>query len=80
MYQIIGYRNVNFKGQDGNDVTGVSFYLTAPITENGEGLTTEKVFLSTAKVAQNGYRPKIGDKVEIQYNRYGKVAAIVQVK
>lgn len=80
MFQVIGYRNVNFKGQDGNDVTGVSYYLTQPIDKNGEGLSTEKVFLSTAKVAENGYRPQLGDRVEVQYNRYGKVAAIVKVK
>lgn len=80
MYQVIGYRNVNFKGQDGNDVTGVSIFVTLPIEKNGEGYSTEKIFLSTAKVAECGYRPQLGDKVEVQYNRYGRVAAIVKQK
>ena len=80
MFQVVGYRNVNFKGQDGKDVTGVSVYVTAPIEQNGEGYSTDKVFLSTAKVAECGYRPALGDRIEVQYNRYGRVAAVVKQK
>lgn len=80
MVQVIGYRNVDFKGQDGDSVSGVSIYVTESIEKNGEGYATDKIFLSTAKIADLGYKPQLGDRLEVQYNRYGKVAAVVKQK
>ncbi len=68
--EIIGIRPTAFKGDSG-DVTGKNFYLTYPL-EKGEGLGSERIFVTDAKLNKWTYQPKVGDKVNVSYNRYGK--------
>lgn len=71
---VVGYRRVDFSGQDGKQITGYSVFCAYPITsEGGAGNGCDKIFLSDRKLAQQGYMPKIGDEVKVSYNRYGKV-------
>lgn len=75
--KIIGIRPSSFTGNDGVQVNGLNIYMTEPL-EKGEGLEALRVFVTADKVSNWPYRPKVGDEVEIIYNRYGKCAEIVQ--
>lgn len=76
---IIGKRKVEFDAQDGKHISGYSLFCSYPITKNGEGFGVEKIFLSDNKLAQCGYFPEIGDEINVQYNRYGKVETLVPI-
>jgi len=69
--KIIGIRPSNFKGDNGDDVSGKNIYLTFPL-EKGEGQGAERVFLTDAKLNKWTYQPKVGDEVNVSYNRYGR--------
>lgn len=80
---VIGVRTTRFKGNDGNEVSGISLYLSAPITKYGVGQSAEKVFLSDRRAG--GLLQDVGGKLEnllgaeldVYYNRYGKVESVV---
>lgn len=69
--KIIGIRPSSFKGDRGEDITGMNIYMTYPL-EKGEGLGCERVFVTDAKAFQWTYKPKVGDEVNVLYNRYGR--------
>jgi len=76
--KILGFENVKFNFNDGRTVQGVYVYLHddgAP-KERVTGMRTERVFLSDAKCGACNFVPKVGDRVKILYNRYGKVDEI----
>ena len=75
MATVVGIRSVNFKGKDGNPVTGKNIYFTEPL-EDGEGVSAERVFLSMDKLLKCQYDPKVGDEVHIEYNRYGRCSGV----
>ena len=75
MATVVGLRSINFKGQDGNLVTGKNIYFTEPL-EDGEGVSAERVFLSMDKLLKCQYDPKVGDEVHIEYNRYGRCSGV----
>ncbi len=69
--KIIGIRSTQFKGNNGDKVSGKNIYLAFPL-EKGEGLGTERIFITDAKLNKWTYQPKVGDEVNISYNRYGR--------
>ena len=69
--KIIGIRPTQFKGDSGDDVSGKNFYLTYPLGK-GEGLGSERIFITDAKLNKWTYQPKVGDEVNVQYNRFGR--------
>ena len=75
MATIIGVRSSSFKGNDGAEVTGKNIYFTEPL-EKGEGVSADRVFLTTDKLRKCQYDPKVGDEVHIEYNRFGKCSGI----
>lgn len=77
--KVIGFRRSSFKGDDGQQVSGVNVYLSYPL-DKGEGQGSERVYLTDAKLAECGYTPKVGDEVKLEYNRYGKCSGIFPVK
>ncbi len=76
--KIIGIRPSSFKGSDGTQVSGQNIYMTYPL-DKGEGLGAERVFVTDERLGTWTYRPKVGDEVEVNYNRYGKCASILQL-
>lgn len=75
--RIEGYKRSNFQSKEGNTITGINLYVSYPLTApDSEGIACERFYFSDAKLEQCGYFPHLGDEVEIQYNRYGKPAAI----
>jgi len=79
--KIVGIIPVAFQGRDGGMVEGKSLFVTAPLdpTKGGEGCSAEKIFLSKARFNDLDFTPKVGDEVEILYNRFGKVAVLRKV-
>lgn len=75
MAKIIGIRDSSFEGKDGSEVNGTNFYLTYPL-EKGTGDGCERIFMTDEKLHNGDFIPQIGDEVSLEYNRYGKVAAI----
>lgn len=78
MATIIGIRPSSFKGDNGETVSGVNIYYTYPL-DNGTGLGAERVFMTDAKLAGCGYQPLPGDEVQVEYNRFGRVAKIYPI-
>ena len=76
--KVIGIRPSSFKGSDGSEVNGVNLYLTEKLT-TGEGYSADRVFVTVSKLNEWGYKPAVGDQVELSYNRYGKVGKITKV-
>ncbi len=69
--KIIGIRPSSFTGDDKTQVSGKNVYLTFPL-EKGEGFGAERIFLTDAKLNKQEYQPKVGDEVNVSYNRFGR--------
>lgn len=78
VYRCVGIRNVDFKGSDGNQVSGVNLFLTYE-DKNITGVGTEKVFLASSRFSALSFVPAVGSDCELIYNKYGKVADISPV-
>lgn len=53
--------------------------LSYPITGDGAGQACDRIYITDAKLAKCGYTPHVGDEVNVTYNKFGKVAAILPV-
>lgn len=79
MSKIIGVRSSSFKGQDGTMISGLMLWLSSPITKNGFGDSTERIFMSDKKAAEplalagGTMQSLLGLECVVLYNRYGKV-------
>lgn len=72
-WKVVGFRKVNFKDQQQRQITGCSLFLARPGQDDKTvGLEVQKLFIGS----NVEYEPKENDKIEIFFNRYGKVAAI----
>lgn len=79
--QIIGIKPSSFVSErDGATINGVNLYVTYPMVGEGvQGMACERLYLTDNRLAQCGYTPRLGDEINISYNRYGKPAAIFPV-
>lgn len=75
--KIIGIRPSSFTGEDKTQISGKNIYLTYPL-EKGEGQGAERVFLTDAKLNKLTYQPKVGDEVNVSYNRYGRCDGVTK--
>lgn len=78
IWEVVGFRKVSFKGDKTNkDVNGYTLFLERrPEVDSIQGMECQKLFFSADYVS---YTPAVGDTVEIQYNRYGKIGSIKAV-
>lgn len=78
MPKVTGLRNTSFKSRDdGSTVEGKTVYLSDDIPASvGSGQSTERYFLSQAKLDSFGFALKVGMDVRVLFNRFGKVATI----
>lgn len=76
MYTLVGRKDVDFKGSDGKQVSGVTLFLTYEDLEV-EGVATEKVFVSSDRFMKLSFMPEVGGDCDLRYNKYGKVGDIV---
>ncbi len=59
----------------------VVFICTAPITgEDADGSACERYYMTDAKLARSGYKPHVGDEVNVSFNRFGKPDIITVIK
>lgn len=80
MQKIIGYKRNDFAGKDGTPITGYSLYLATPAYGNdADGQIVERQYMSDNRLNACGYKPQVGDNVEITFNRFGKVAGILKL-
>ena len=76
--KIIGLKDTSFTPKDSNTpISGKTLFICYP-SDNVEGFRCESVFGTMLRFV-NGYVPKVGDEINIEYNRYGKPEAIYPV-
>lgn len=74
IYDVVGFKKVDFKDKDGKQIKGFSLHLARPFdADNAAGTEVRKEFISSQYVS---YVPSVGDHVKLIYNRYGKISAI----
>ena len=74
MVKVTGFQKVDFTPRDSNNpIKGISLYVSYP-KDGVTGEVAEKVFVSDTKLGT--YLPKLGDHLNIFYNRYGKVDSV----
>lgn len=72
--ELIGVRLVDFKAEDGNQITGVRLFCLGDMIEiNGSGRACESFFVSQKNLPKI---PQLGSNIEPIYNKYGKVQCI----
>lgn len=72
---VIGFKKSEFDTQDGKHISGYNLYCTYPL-DKGEGEGVERLFMTSDKLIDCGYAPNVGDEIRVEYNRYGKPAAV----
>lgn len=76
--KVVGYRRVDFVGNDGKQIAGYSVFCAENIKPDfGAGCAVDKIFLSDRRLAQMGYMPCIDDELQVSYNKYGKLDSVV---
>lgn len=73
--KVIGFQEKSFKGDDGNIVEGMNIFCSYE-SDRISGVGAERIYCSMNKLNKSGYYPSLGDDIEVQYNRYGKIAGI----
>lgn len=74
--KVVGVRcNMDFSTKEGSRIQGTSLHCVfpAPQTEDFEGETVDKIFLSKFKFPD--VRIHAGDEVEFEFDRKGKVSS-----
>ena len=74
MAKVVGYKRADFKPKDSDsEIKGINLFVTYK-RNDVQGDACERLFVSDNRAGT--YLPKVGDEVEIVYNRYGKVESI----
>lgn len=78
--KLVGYRKSAFTTKDGTHISGYNLFTEEMIQNDGQGVQTDKFYLSDAKVASFGLDldALVGHEIIVSYNRWGKVAAVYQ--
>lgn len=73
---VVGVQHMDFKGSDGQPVTGVKIFYTQQVTRRGlSGDIAGNFFVSRQYWDNLPYQPKCGDECLVYFNRYGKVSS-----
>lgn len=73
---VVGVQHMDFKGSDGQPVTGVKIFYTQQVTRRGlTGDIAGNFFVSRQYWDGLAYQPKCGEECYVYFNRYGKVAS-----
>lgn len=77
--KILGYKKVDFNGNDGTNVKGYSVYFFYnAVGEDAKGYLVDRYFLTEKKFEQFNIKALFKEQsdCEILYNRYGKIEDI----
>lgn len=73
---VVGVQHMDFKGSDGQPVTGVKIFYTQQVTRRGlTGDFAGNFFVSRQYWDGLAYQPKCGEECYVYFNRYGKVSS-----
>lgn len=76
MYEVVGFSRSQFQAKDNNQmITGYNIYVQYE-DPKVTGWKCERIYLNDGKC---DYVPQIGDKINVAYNRYGRVDAVYPV-
>lgn len=75
MCEVIGIRQVSFKNNQGQNISGVTVYFTKE-EYKVDGLAADKAFVSSQLMERAMWEPEIGDHFEPLYNKYGKLTDV----
>lgn len=75
IYEVVGFRRVHFTDTKQNkEIDGYTLFLQRePEDDQIVGLECAKQFIASEYVA---YTPQVGDRIQLIYNRYGKISSI----
>lgn len=71
--KILGVRSFDFTTKDGKHFSGTKYFFGEQIVNHGSGLSCDSFNLSDT---YDGYRPRVGEEVQLYYNKFGKVCEI----
>lgn len=73
MYEVVGFARSEFLARDNNQkITGYNIYVQYE-DKNTTGYRCDRIYLNDGKC---DYVPQLGDRINVMYNRYGKIDAI----
>ena len=73
---VVGVQHMDFKGSDGQAVTGVKIFYTQQVTRRGlTGDIAGNFFVSRQYWDGLAYQPQCGGECYVYFNRYGKVSS-----
>ena len=76
--QVVGMQNVSGTNKTGKSYSGTKFFLNGclgdPSQSSIDGVEAFDVYMNSASVPAD---VRVGDVVELYYNRYGRVAQMV---
>lgn len=71
-FKCIGIRQVDFKGNDGNQVSGLNLWLSYE-DPHVDGVAVDKIFIPLSRVPRLTFVPDVGASCRVVYNKFGKV-------
>ena len=73
-WNVVGYQGVKFTAPDGKEISGIRLHLLAEgdPSRGVYGQICDTQFISN----RIDYAPMVGDRIQISFNRYGKVQSI----
>ena len=78
MPKIIGIQQTAFTGKDGSPVNGTTIFVTEPIPpDRGKGVSADRVFLSSKRLADMDFVPAVGQDITIYYNSRGHIVKVI---
>lgn len=72
-FQIVGVQKKEFKADNGEMISGYNLHCTSQ-NKYVDGYNVDRFFVTTVRLG--GYQPMPSDKVDIMFNRYGKVDSV----
>jgi len=76
--KLIGFQTASGQSKDGKAYSGYRFHFSRPLNaDQGEGEAVENVYISEQYVDEI---PKLGDDLEVLYNKYGRPVGLMPAK
>ena len=77
VYEVLGFRDVNFTDDSGRQVKGISLFARTPSVDSGwHGHQVDKFFINNEQLQLMGFQPVEGMLFTPTFNRYGKICAV----
>jgi hypothetical protein len=76
MYEVIGIQHRKYTNKQGREVEGYNLFLSY-VSENVSGRACMREWVSTVIMEDSGV--SVGDMVDLNYNRFGRICSIKPV-